>query len=313
MGRLRYIARGVLFLALRSTGVPFLLRETVQRRRVTILCFHDPSAEQFRRHLAVLWRHYNFISLQRYMEWRVGKIDALPSKPLIVTIDDGHRNNHQLLDLINHYGVPVTIFLCSAIVGTNRHFWWKRTRWIETVRLKRVKDVERIAMLEGHGFNEQHEYDERQALSTSEVHTLKGFIDLQSHTRFHPILPRCSDQRAEDEIIGSKRELNERFGIASSAFAYPNGDYSARDVDLVKRAGYACAVTTHGGYNTKRTDPFLLRRMMMADSASVSEILVKASGLWCVFRRFVSWRDAWDASPAVKRSKTSAVTVGSAH
>jgi poly-beta-1,6-N-acetyl-D-glucosamine N-deacetylase len=275
--------RELIFLLLRLTGLPFLLRELVQRRRVSILCYHDPKPDVFERHLRWLARHYHFISLAQYLAWRETSTASLPRKALIVTLDDGHRGNYRLKHLFSRYAVRPTLFVCSEIVGTRRHFWWKHVGAGERERLKRLSDGARREALMRQGFSEIRQYDEPQALTTGEIGELKVVADVQSHTRFHPILPTCSDERAAEEIRMSKLEIEQRFGAAVDAFAYPNGDYCARDVAEVHAAGYRCALTIDGGYNTRRTDPFLLCRIRMADDADLNEVVVKASGLWGLY------------------------------
>lgn len=277
--------RRLAFRVLRWTGLPFLLRELVQYRRVSILCYHDPRPDDFARHLETLARHYSIISLRRFLDWRRRSDITLPPKALVITFDDGHRNNFQLRDVLRRFDVSATIFLCSAIVGTKRHFWWTKAPSSRIAGLKQLSDRERRAALRAGGFVETNEYGERQALSGEEIFRLRPFVDFQSHTRFHPILPQCDDVRAADEIRNSKRELESRFGLHVYALAYPNGDYSARDAELARHAGYECALTIDGGYNTRTTDAFRLRRIPMHDAASRDELIVKASGLWGLWER----------------------------
>jgi peptidoglycan/xylan/chitin deacetylase (PgdA/CDA1 family) len=274
--------RRVLFLFVRLTGIPFLLRELFQRRKVTILCYHDPDPRTAAAHFRLLARHYTIISLREYIDRCKGRNGApLPPKALVVTLDDGHRDNFKLKELLEVNGFPVTIFLCSAIVGTNRRFWWRTGIGQEEVRtLKALPDDQRVARLAAHGFDELQEYSERQALSAEELSALTPRIDFQAHTRLHPILPRCSHERAVDEIAGSRRELKERFGLNIYAMAYPNGDYSGRDVEIARAAGYECALTLDAGFNTLETDLFRLRRVAMYDKADPNELIVKASGFW---------------------------------
>jgi poly-beta-1,6-N-acetyl-D-glucosamine N-deacetylase len=101
-------------------------------------------------------------------------------------------------------------------------------------RLKTVPDDERLAALRRAGFEEAKEFDERQALSIAELRELNSRADFQSHTVFHPILPRCSEEKAEAEIAGSRSDL-QRLGCEVYALAYPNGDYSERELRLAAR------------------------------------------------------------------------------
>jgi hypothetical protein len=53
---------------------------------------------------------------------------------------------------------------------------------------------------------------------------------------------------------------------------------------MTRNAGYRCALTMDTGINDIDADLFRLRRISVPDDASVSKLLVKASGLWNVFR-----------------------------
>lgn len=278
--------RELMFFLLRATGVPFLLRLLYQRNAVTILCYHDPRPEVFARHLEVLGRRYRFTSLRHYVEWRLGRGPAPPSYALIITFDDGHRGNVRLAKVLADYSLTATIFLCTGIAGTNRRFWWN-TVSNESAResLKAVLDSDRMARLRALGFEEMAEVEKREALSDEEIELLRPIVDFQAHTRFHPVLPRCSDERALSEIEGARRDIQERFGTVAFAMAYPNGDYSDREIAYARKAGYLCALTLDGGYNNGETDLLALHRMPLEDSAGPNEVLVKASGLWDFLRR----------------------------
>lgn len=284
--------RRLVFLILRWSGIPFLLREIVQRNRVTILCYHDPDPKIADLHIQVLKRLYNIIPLSSYIASRSNSdTDALPIKALVITFDDGHMGNHKLLPILRRHQAPVTIFLCSGIVGTRRHYWWNASIDKRTTRsLKRIPNQERLARLSNSGFDEKSEYSERQSLSSSEIEELRVAVDLQAHTRFHPILPQCTDERAWDEIAGSKVDLERDYGLNINAFAYPNGDYNTRDINLVKKAGYECALTIDGGYNTPKVDMFRLRRVRLHDVAGVDELIVKASGFWSFVEKILDNR-----------------------
>lgn len=280
-------ARRLLFTALRFTGVPFVLRQTVQRRRTTVLCYHDPRPMDFERQLVTLMRLYNVVSMRQFRDWRNGKA-TIPPRSVVITFDDGHRGNYSLRELFVTYGAPATIFLCSGIVGTRRGFWWKWAPEGLRDNFKYLPDIERQQRLAEYGYTECREYSVRQALSSQEIAELREVADLQCHSRFHPILPRCSDEKAKDEIEGSKTELESRYGLEIYAFAYPNGDWCERDARLVECAGYECAFTIDGGYNSRTTNSYRLHRMRMSDAGSVDEAIVKASGLWSLTERIRS-------------------------
>ena len=278
--------RDSIFTLLRYSGIPFVLRELVQRRRITILVYHALPEGRARDHFQAMQARYHIIALADYLRARAeGTVWRLPSKSLIITFDDGHRNNFELRQLLEELRVPITIFLCSGIVGTHRHYWWFHTRsGRESAACKRMPDAKRLTFLSKRGYQPDRDYPDRQALSRSEIDALKPWVDFQAHTITHPILPACSDEKAEREIRDCKAELERDYGFNVQALAFPNGDYTEREVNLAQNAGYNCALTLDCGFNDKNTDPFRLRRVPLTDYASVSELLVKTSGLWGFLR-----------------------------
>jgi peptidoglycan/xylan/chitin deacetylase (PgdA/CDA1 family) len=289
------------------TLLPFLVRELVQRRRVTIIAYHDPSPGVLHAHLTVLGRVYSIIALEAYIDaLERGTVRALPPKALIITLDDGHRGNYSLKEVIEKHGVPVTIFLCSGVVATRRRFWFRHEEVSEIVQqLKAVSDEERLAILSRAGFEETKEFGERQALSAVELSELKASVDFQSHSMFHPILPRCVSARARAEIMQSKEDLQAGLATEVYAFAYPDGQYSDRELLLLKRAGYRCGLTLDRGFNSASTPRFRLRRVAVSDHADRHELLVKTSGVWGAIRAvFFRSGPSWDRGPATHLADT---------
>lgn len=275
-----------LFRFLRYSGVAWVFREFVQRHKVTFLLFHDLDAHDAGRSFSWLKIHYNLIGLNDYLD-AVDSGRSLPIKAAVITFDDGHVGNYDLLPVIKRLQIPTTIFLCSGIVGTRRHFWFKHSDEV-TPRLESLKkksERERLAQLKLLGYEEKQEYDNRQALSKEEIEEMAPWVDFQSHTCFHPILPQCDAKIAEEEIVKSKAQLEQEYGFKIRSLSYPNGDYSDRDIEFAKLAGYECGVTVDAGYNDLGTDLFHLKRVSVNDAKSLDELIVKASGCYVLFKR----------------------------
>ena len=81
-----------------------------------------------------------------------------------------------------------------------------------------------------------------------------------AHTCTHPRLSRIPRDRAKEEIVSSRKKLEDMFGTAIEHFAYPYGDYDEAVVDLVREAGFKAAVTMDRGVNPRSMDPFRLKR-----------------------------------------------------
>ena len=278
--------RKLCFMAIRFTGIPFLCREFIQKKKVTIILFHDINRETAEKAFIRLSRIYNLIHLSDFIEAVYRRDNSMiPRKALIITLDDGHIRNYEMLPVIKQHNIPVSIFLCASIINTNRHFWFMfKNRSISVSRLKRVSNKERLALLSQHGFEQDKEFDTPQALQRTHIDEMKHLIDIQSHGLFHAVLPKCTEDEARDEIFDSKEILERHYGLRIDAISYPNGDYSERDIYLAKAAGYKCGITVDFGYNTINTDAFRLKRICLDDNDDVNALIVKASGVWSFIR-----------------------------
>jgi peptidoglycan/xylan/chitin deacetylase (PgdA/CDA1 family) len=279
-----------LFDVLRYTGVPELLRETVQKKKVSILTFHDPEPGTFEHTARYLTGNYNVIPLSRYIKSIEDK-EPLPPKSIIITMDDGHKNNYKLLPIIEKYKVPVTIFLCSGIVDTNRQFWWKRNMNGHSIHeIKELTEVKRRNLFRSYGFDYLADYgcENRHALNMAEIREMfrTGYVDFQSHTVYHVLLDKCDDEMSLEEIKNSRTDIQQKLNKPVEAIAYPNGNFSEREIKYVKHSGYKCALTTIPGYNSPSTNEFKLLRFGVRDNAGLNEIVVRSSGMWGFLKLF---------------------------
>lgn len=274
--------RTIFFKILRYSGIPFLLRELLQKKKVSILMFHDISKENSEICFSYLNRNYNIIDLNYFLDICQGKSEnKLPKKALIITFDDGHIGNYDLLSVLKKYNIPITIFLCSGIINTNRNFWFKYPEINKpSEEFKKISNSERLSELQKMGFIETNEYSEPQALNRNQIEEMADFVNFQSHTKYHPCLPQCDDNEAHKEIYGSKKKLEEEYNFNINTIAYPNGDYSQRIVSITKKSGYDCGITIDHGFNTLSSDLFRLKRLSTNDTSDLNEFIVRVSGLW---------------------------------
>jgi peptidoglycan/xylan/chitin deacetylase (PgdA/CDA1 family) len=275
-------------LILCATGVPWLVRRIAARRRVTILVYHDPDPGTLARHLHWLSRRFRFVTLDDVAEaLETRRWTDLPPYPLVVTVDDGHRGNACLATTFRAYGVRPTIYLCSAIVGTGRPFWWKTATagrfGAET--LKALPDDERRLRLAQGGDDPDRPGRERQALAWEEVRAMTSVADIGAHTRTHPILPRCGEADGRREIAGCRLEIEAALHRPCLHFAYPNGDAGEREQAVTRHAGYRTARSIDPGWNGPTTDPYRLKAMAVSDDAPVAWLAVQAVGLTAVMRK----------------------------
>jgi peptidoglycan/xylan/chitin deacetylase (PgdA/CDA1 family) len=197
----------------------------------------------------------------------------------VITVDDGHVGNARLREVFRAHGIHPTIFICSAIVGTRRQYWWRHSKSVtaHVERLKALPNAERLAVLSNFGFAQEAEMDQPAALTKTEIEHMKATVDFQSHGRFHPILPCCNDEDCRIEISQSRYEIERLVGHACLSFAFPNGNYGEREIRTLKSAGYQRARTLDVGWNDAKTDPFHLKAVPVSDDASWAWFAVQIS------------------------------------
>ncbi len=212
--------------------------------RVPVLMYHKVSPgekekyrvspERFNSQIAYLFKKgYQTISPNELLGFiREGK--ALPKRPLLITFDDGYRDNFTYAyPILKRYRFQATIFLVTQYIG-------KKNEWS--------------------GGDEE-------ILSWEEIGEMREEgLSFGFHTHTHPNLLELSPDKALFEIRDSRRILEERLGEAIRFFAYPYGKFNLEIRDLVEEAGYLGAFSTLPGKNGRDEDPFLLRRILIRGS-----------------------------------------------
>lgn len=128
-------------------------------------------------------------------------------------------------------------------------------------------------------------------LSAGDLMTLRdNGVEIGAHTMTHPILASLSTKTAETEIELSKCRLEQALGTPVKAFAYPFGmpqlDFSTRDLECVRKAGFALAFAANSGFVTKESDRFALRRFNIG-RMSRAQFATTTSGALDFFKRLL--------------------------
>ena len=119
-----------------------------------------------------------------------------------------------------------------------------------------------------------------------------GWVSFGAHTMHHPILAYLADDaEVRNEVRKCREVLEQQLGQPVRTFAYPVGQpehISLRGKEAVKQAGYTWAVTTMHGCNTRRSDPYMLRRVVVDVNQHWLAVAAKACGLWSFLSRLRS-------------------------
>lgn len=178
---------------------------------------------------------------------------------------------HALLQTHREYFVVPALFGEQKIsIRTNEE---KRTVCIGLAsKLKAVADMKRKELLrdifEGLGINGSNPLERRPRimLNWDEVREMAGNgITFGSHSHTHPILSRMPLQEAKEDILISKRIIEEQLGTKVKHFAYPNGraeDFSEDLRDHCQKIGFESVASVVYGSNCGNTNDFYLKRIV---------------------------------------------------
>ncbi|NOR68313.1 MAG: polysaccharide deacetylase family protein, partial [Methylomarinum sp.] len=190
-------------------------------------------AERFEKHMQQLKRNgFTPVSLDQ-IEQSILLGKPLSEKSFAITLDDGFEDNYtNAFPILTQHNIPATIFLASGCIGlTNK---WMTSRNFPS---RKMLDWQQIKEMQQHN------------------------ISFGAHTVSHPKLPELDDEAATNEIIDSKKTIEEKLGIACKHFAYPYGLFNTANRDSVESSGFTLACSTRSGFNNANRDPFVLHRI----------------------------------------------------
>jgi len=193
------------------------------------------SPERFAAQIGWLGRNgYSTIRCTDWLAW-CGEAKPLPERPVLISFDDAYADLAEAaLPVLRHYRFTATIFVVTGLVGRTNQ--WDRAGGLRGLALMSARQIRDAA---GEG------------------------IEFGCHSRTHPHLTELSSQQLEDEVAGSKADLEELLSGTPTAFAYPYGCYDDRVRDAVAKH-FSIAFTVDGGINTVDVDPLTMRRVAVS-------------------------------------------------
>ena len=92
-----------------------------------------------------------------------------------------------------------------------------------------------------------------------------GLVDLGAHSVSHPRLARLSSAGKREEIVQSRLDCQRAVGFTPASFSFPNGDYDAECLDLVRDAGFTLACTSRPDLVWSSGDAHAIPRISVPD------------------------------------------------
>jgi peptidoglycan/xylan/chitin deacetylase (PgdA/CDA1 family) len=137
----------------------------------------------------------------------LGGLSELPSKPVIVTFDDGGLGDYTIAyRILRDKGLTATFFVVTDFVGTPRHASWPQLGEMA-----------------------------------------KAGMSIESHTAHHLDLTTLSDAQLAEELGSSRSAIQQHLGASVRFLAYPGGKFNSRVEAAARVAGYVACVTVVPG------------------------------------------------------------------
>lgn len=222
------------------------LLEEKQQVPVTALFYHriadeNPndwtmSTEVFQRQITWLKEHFEIVSLEE-AQHRIAA-DSNDRPTACITFDDGYADNCKTaLPWLLEQKVPFTYFVTTNNTLTGEPF--------------------------------DHDVKNGCPLSPNTAEQLRELaeagVEIGAHTRSHADLGVIDDEDTLfDEIVGSKRDLEDLLGCAVRYFAFPFGmpqNLSTQAFRVAFEAGFWGVCSAYGGYNLPGEDSFHIQRI----------------------------------------------------
>ncbi len=266
--------------------------------------------QRLRAQLRHLRKHYRPVPLSSIAESR-------GQREIAVTVDDGYLDFATAWPVFREEGIPVTLYAVSGFL--NRRLWLWPDVLDYALKSSNVPKLD-VRLPDGSGFRgapnaafdpiaqaliRATDQDRRSfldrlpeltgiatpaeipaAYAPLEWAQLKRMaeegLDVGAHTRTHPILSRlASFEQKQDEIAGSKADIEKEIGMPVQHFCYPNGkdvDFDAECVRAAEGAGFATAVTAVRGMNATGADRWRLRRIGVDPALDSATFAMEAAG-----------------------------------
>lgn len=185
------------------------------------------------------------------------KGQALPKKPIMITVDDGWRSNIDImLPILERYSFGCTIFITTGL-----------NAWI----YKKFQGLDR-------------------GLAAEEVRDLhhRG-VQLGSHTVTHPYLIEMGDEEIRREFIDSKKALEDWTEAPCRYLSIPGNFYNRRIAGIARECGYEAVFTANVGTVSQASDPFDINRLIVEGAFTAREFQANLRPAAIITRKAIAW------------------------
>jgi peptidoglycan/xylan/chitin deacetylase (PgdA/CDA1 family) len=236
-----------------------------RQRAIPILMYHSisPQAhrdfrpfivtpEAFAAQMHYIHKHdYRVFNVTQYITQIKQNKDQLPERLVVITFDDGFEDFYvHALPILQRHSYSATLYLATNYIGGSSKWLWR-----------------------------EHEA-ERPILNWQQIREIqRSGIECGAHSHTHAQLDLLPLEQTKQEIIDSKKLLEEQLQQTVHSFAYPHGYHTAAIKRMVREAGFSSACAVKYETSTKGEDHFALSRLLVGPDITIGEfaaLLTKA-------------------------------------
>jgi peptidoglycan/xylan/chitin deacetylase (PgdA/CDA1 family) len=168
--------------------------------------------------------------------------DPLPEKPVIITFDDGYRDNYlNAFPLLQERGMTATFFIVTDFIDEERP---------EYLSWDMVREMYAAGM------------------------------EIESHGRNHASLKGRDADYLVWQALGSLETIEYELGVRPRFISYPAGEFDQKTLEIFQSAHYWAGLTTRQGATHQSDDLFRLKRVRVRGAHSADDLLQILSIKW---------------------------------
>ncbi len=267
--------------------------------------------ERFREQLEYISRNYRIVPLDDLV--RKLRENDLTENIAVITFDDGYLNNFTVAyPVLRALRIPATIYLTTGYIGSDNWFWTdlvehaivnmhktvldiaglRSSFRISTLpeKLRAIADIKKSLkcfdetslmstlneIKSACSAEKEKPFENYQALKWDHIAEMNNNgITFGAHTVNHVILSRYPFERAEWEIIHSKKTIEEKTKKPVTSFCFPNGKTGDFTFEIKKCLAdhFQCALSANSGrVMPDDYDLFELKRVGMENETSCTHL-----------------------------------------
>lgn len=299
---IRYITKEFLANTFRLFGGTYLIKQVFRKAPFyLVLNYHNFSkynnysfkrgsiletgySKSFEKQVRFLKKHFTFLYPEEFFEGESEK-----GLNILISFDDGYKDNYEIaLPILKKHQVKTAFFVVTDLIGTNE--WLQHDKIIllgsynpllENEILSALKKMNLGIELPENIIDSSNQYFSSKSyqslmMNWSELKKIQAHgFKIMPHTVNHAILSFLSKEKQEQEIMGSVNRIATELNQDQIYFAYPNGLYDSRTLEVLKNCGIKYGFTTIPGINTKKEKRLELKRIGINASDSLAVLLLK--------------------------------------